>query len=248
MARRCEDSAVHNLSHRDGNHPGESCVDEDVSPRLIASEAIPSSSSSFEQFFADAWPWAFRLACFFTQDVAAGEDIAQDVMAKMYRTYDGSPGGEWIEMPGKYFTSPLGTAYQGDLDLRSLHIHGLKLEAFRRPEACTNPGKPLALVANYAKVEDVAGGMFGASVTLIDTATCAPAPIDRVAVSTSIDNPDVATISSDSQVPGLPVGMIRISLDLPKPGTTAIHVAVRDKATGDLNDEVAIPVIVHPPT
>ncbi len=69
------------------------------------------------------------------------------------RTYDGSPGGEWIEMPGTYFRSPLGTAYQGDLDIRSLHIHGLKLEAFRRPDVCTNPGKPLALVANYPKVE-----------------------------------------------------------------------------------------------
>lgn len=46
-----------------------------------------SPPQSFEQFFAEAWPWAFRLACFFTQDAAAGEDIAQDVMAKMYRTW-----------------------------------------------------------------------------------------------------------------------------------------------------------------
>jgi RNA polymerase sigma factor (sigma-70 family) len=82
----CEDSRVPELSLRGGNHPRESCVDADVSHRLIASETT-MSPLSFEQFFADAWPWAFRLACFFTQDVAAGEDIAQDVMAKMYRTW-----------------------------------------------------------------------------------------------------------------------------------------------------------------
>lgn len=41
----------------------------------------------FEQFFTDAWPWAFRLACLLTQSTSAGEDIAQDVMARMYRTW-----------------------------------------------------------------------------------------------------------------------------------------------------------------
>jgi RNA polymerase sigma-70 factor (sigma-E family) len=53
---------------------------------LIASETT-SSPQSFERFFTDAWPWAFRLACFFTQDAAAGEDIAQDVMSRMYRAW-----------------------------------------------------------------------------------------------------------------------------------------------------------------
>jgi hypothetical protein len=160
------------------------------------------------------------------------------------RTYDGSAAGEWIEMPGKYFTSPLGTAFQGDLDLRSLHIHGLKLEAFRRPDACTNPGKPLALVADYAKV-DSPPGMYGASVTLIDTATCAPAPIDRVTISTSTDDPEIATILNDPQGPELPIGRLRISLDLPKAGTTTVHVVVRDRTTNELIDQVDIPVIVH---
>ena len=69
-----------------GNHQAYLRVDEDVSHRVIAAVAAPPPPS-FEQFFADAWPWAFRLACFFTQDAAAGEEIAQDVMAKMYRTW-----------------------------------------------------------------------------------------------------------------------------------------------------------------
>ena len=77
---------MRHISYSDGNHPGGWRVDEDVSHRLIAS-GVASSPLSFEQFFAEAWPWAYRLACFFTQDAAAAEDIAQDVMAKMYRTW-----------------------------------------------------------------------------------------------------------------------------------------------------------------
>jgi RNA polymerase sigma-70 factor (sigma-E family) len=49
--------------------------------------AISGSGRSFEDFFAEAWPWAFRLASFLTQDTAAGEDIAQDALAKMCATW-----------------------------------------------------------------------------------------------------------------------------------------------------------------
>ncbi len=61
-------------------------VDEDVSHRVIATVAA-TPPLWFEQFFAEAWPWAFRLACFLTQDTGAGEEIAQDVLAKMYRSW-----------------------------------------------------------------------------------------------------------------------------------------------------------------
>jgi RNA polymerase sigma factor (sigma-70 family) len=53
---------------------------------VIVSDSV-TAPLSFEQFFTEVWPWAFRLACFFTQDAAAGEDIAQDVLARMYRTW-----------------------------------------------------------------------------------------------------------------------------------------------------------------
>jgi RNA polymerase sigma factor (sigma-70 family) len=45
--------------------------------------ALSGSGQSFEEFYAEAWPWAFRFASFLTQDTAAGEDIAQDVLAAM---------------------------------------------------------------------------------------------------------------------------------------------------------------------
>lgn len=42
---------------------------------------------SFERFFDEAWPWAFRLATFLTQDPAVGEEIAQEAMTAMCRTW-----------------------------------------------------------------------------------------------------------------------------------------------------------------
>ena len=162
------------------------------------------------------------------------------------RTYDGSPGGEWIEMPGKYFTSPLGTAFHGDLDVRSLHIHGLKLEAFRRPAACNSTDKALALIADYPTIETAAApnGGYAATVTLIDTATCSPVSTAGVTVSITSDNPDVAAVQPAGQQP-TPTGIIRIELRVPNAGTTAVHVVVHDKTTDELIGEVDIPVIAH---
>ena len=42
---------------------------------------------SFELFFAESWPWAFKLATFLVHDQATGEEIAQETMTTMYRTW-----------------------------------------------------------------------------------------------------------------------------------------------------------------
>jgi RNA polymerase sigma factor (sigma-70 family) len=42
---------------------------------------------TFDEWFAVAWPRAFRLAAFLTHDTQAGEDIAQDVMADIARRW-----------------------------------------------------------------------------------------------------------------------------------------------------------------
>ncbi|MCU1359487.1 MAG: putative polymerase subfamily sigma factor [Ilumatobacteraceae bacterium] len=47
------------------------------------STAITEPPQTFEQFFAEVWPWAFRLASFLTHDTAAGEDIAQEALTTM---------------------------------------------------------------------------------------------------------------------------------------------------------------------
>ena len=56
---------------------------------MIPEKVLPTLpvALSFEEFFAEAWPMAYRLATFFTQDVSAGEEIAQDVLSRMYRDW-----------------------------------------------------------------------------------------------------------------------------------------------------------------
>lgn len=57
-------------------------VDEYVSSQPAA-PVVPHSVQTFEEFFSDVWPWAFRLASLLTQSTEAGEDIAQDVLLTM---------------------------------------------------------------------------------------------------------------------------------------------------------------------
>ena len=45
--------------------------------------AVAGHGQSFEEFFTEAWPWAFRLASFLTQNTQAPEDVAQDVLTAM---------------------------------------------------------------------------------------------------------------------------------------------------------------------
>lgn len=47
----------------------------------------PTGPTSFEQFFREGWPGAFRLAWFLTQDRTAAEEIAQEAFARMYVTW-----------------------------------------------------------------------------------------------------------------------------------------------------------------
>jgi RNA polymerase sigma-70 factor (sigma-E family) len=50
--------------------------------------AVDVSGRSFDDWFVEAWPKAFRLAAFLTHDTQAGEDIAQDVLTEMSRRWD----------------------------------------------------------------------------------------------------------------------------------------------------------------
>lgn len=42
---------------------------------------------AFELFFAESWPWAYKLATFLVHDQAVGEEIAQEALTMMYRTW-----------------------------------------------------------------------------------------------------------------------------------------------------------------
>ncbi|HSB85057.1 MAG TPA: hypothetical protein VLD86_02050, partial [Ilumatobacteraceae bacterium] len=164
-----------------------------------------------------------------------------DWWATELRTYDGSADPKWIEMPGEFFRSPLGTAWQGDLDVQSLHVHGLKLQAFVRPAACGSATEPLALIADYPTIDGISAPAmgFGGSVTLLDTATCAPTSFTGVEFSVTSRDETVARIER-SEAYG--TGGFRFELSFPTPGTTTVRVAVSEKATGELIDQVDIPV------
>lgn len=58
--------------------------------------ALQHPDGSFDSWYVEAWPRAFRLAAFLTHDTQAGEDIAQDVMVQMSRRW------ETIDVPDAY--------------------------------------------------------------------------------------------------------------------------------------------------
>ena len=62
------------------------------------------ASTTFDDFYAERWPHAFRLAALMTRDAEAGADIAQDVFAKM------SPRWSTIERPDAYLQRALTNA------------------------------------------------------------------------------------------------------------------------------------------
>ena len=61
-------------------------------------------STGFDDFYAERWPYAFRLAAMMTHDAEAGADIAQDVFANMSRRW------ATIERPDAYLQRALTNA------------------------------------------------------------------------------------------------------------------------------------------
>ena len=78
-------------------------------------------STGFDDFYAERWPYAFRLAALLTRDAEAGADIAQDVFANMSRRWD------TIERPDAYLQRSLTNASSnwrrgGQRAARKLHL------------------------------------------------------------------------------------------------------------------------------
>lgn len=163
--------------------------------------------------------------------------------ANEIRTYDGSQDRRWIDHQGEFFKSPLGSAYVGDLNLPNLKIHDMHLEAFRRPSSCVNPTAPLAVVANFPKIDAVVG-LFGANLSVVDTNTCAPVPVQAFNFEYRVDDPAVVAVVSGAR-PDDPPLMARVDLDLATPGNTTIHAVARDQ-TGKIVGTADMHVVVRP--
>lgn len=164
-----------------------------------------------------------RISIYFTSD-------GTNWWANEIRTYDGNANAEWIAHQGEFFKSPLGGEYSGDLDLPNLKIHGMHLEAFRRPSSCDSPTSPLALIANFPKIDSVVGG-YGATLKLVDTTTCQPVPVSNYTFDYQSDDPTIATLSSPQlNIADYPPTLTRVDLDLVALGRTVIHVVAKDQA------------------
>jgi hypothetical protein len=164
-----------------------------------------------------------RILIYFTSDET-------NWWANEIRTYDGNSNAEWISEQGEYFKSPLGRAFVGDFYLPNLQIRDMRLEAFRRPSSCDTPTSPLALIADFPKIDSIAGG-YGATLKLVDTATCQPVAVSDYTFDYQSDDPTVATLSSTQlDIPDYPPTLTRVDLDLVAPGQTVIHVVATDQA------------------
>ena len=78
-------------------------------------------SERFDDFYAERWRYAFRLAALMTHDAEAGADIAQDVFANMSRHW------QTIERPDAYLQRALTNASSnwrrsGRRAARKLHL------------------------------------------------------------------------------------------------------------------------------
>jgi len=177
-------------------------------------------------------------------------------------TYDAT--GEWVNSPAgqRWFTSPLGTPWTGDLDLPNLRITNMTVEAFLRPASCDNPTSPIAVVAAYPTIDGIAGeGLgFGGRIDLIDTATCTPVDPSPYTFTAIVDDPSIAAINepmptSTTTTPGaqpdgseaVPEQFGRFNLSFLKPGQTTVRVTVTDSA-GTVIGTVTTPITLRAPS
>lgn len=187
------------------------------------------------------------------------------------RTYDGAADGEWFEPIAidRYFETPLGEAYTGDLELPNLRISDMTLQAFVPPAACDTPTTDVALVADFPTIRGWESGGYGATFQVYDTATCQPLPVADYSFDYTIADPGVAVVEPDdgapdvtappATIPGsavvdavvdsIPAGRVfdeikaRVGLSFHSVGTTTLHVVATD-ADGTVVGTVDIPIVV----
>lgn len=161
--------------------------------------------------------------------------------ASEIRTTDAT--GEWVFSPEgeRWFTSPLGTAWTGDLDLPNLRITNLTIEAFLLPVACDDPLVPIAVVSAYPTIEGVAGGGFGGRIDLIDTATCTAIDPTPYLFTTAVDDPSVAVVTSSQPFPPPTTMPMEVQTTLPGVAVAPTTTIIVDARTGEQYDTATVP-------
>jgi hypothetical protein len=164
---------------------------------------------------------------------------ATDWWVDLIRAYDNKAENDGIYYEGERFRTPLGSVFQGDLDLSQhgvrLVLTNLRLEAFRRPAACANPSSKYVLDPSDDPV-DSSGGI---SARLLDPATCAEVKnLGAFSFDFSSADPAIATITYDPIIDDpacrRAACRIRANVGLRGPGETTGTVIARDKASGQV--------------
>ena len=157
------------------------------------------------------------------------------------RTTDAT--GEWVFSPPdqRWFTSPLGTAWTGDLDLPNLRITNLTIEAFLPPAACDDPSAPIAVVSAYPAIGGAAGGGFGGRIDLIDTATCTAIDPTSYVFTTVVDDPSIAAVTSSEPLPPPTTMPMEVQTTLPGVAVAPTTTVIVDARTGAEYDDSTTP-------
>ena len=198
-------------------------------PVAVAVHSDPGTSefTSLELSWTDAGAER-RLYFMFASDGA-------EWWASEIRTTD--TAGEWLStgLRDRWFASPLGKAWTGDVDLPNLRIRGLTIEAFLRPAPCDRPTSPIAVVSAYPTIEGSPGDGFAGRIDLIDTSTCTPIDPTPYTFTAVVDDPSIVT--SLSAGPSIPSDMTTVPGVPPAPTTTVLD----DSTAAQYDPETAAP-------
>ena len=175
------------------------------------------------------------------------------------RTYNGKPEGDWIEYMGNRFTTALGAAFTGDVDLTpsdhtagtSVHMSGLRITTNPQRFDCSSATGAYTLALDYAGTFNAAPGttLMDGHATVLDTKTCAtPADPTRYSVSWTTTDASVLTIArADCAQLVDPPACERGDFFAVKgghAGHTTVHGTIHDSKTGTVVGTRDFPAIV----
>lgn len=192
---------------------------------LHSDPGTPNQYTTFERVWTENGV-EMRLNVYFGGD-------GKDWWASEIRIYNGLANGDWLTSSGKRFTSTLGQAFTGDLDLTfssaqtpgRLVMHGLRLQAFLTPDVCLNATSGYVIEVLYPTIDmtTAPNAGFGAAVRLLD-ANCVQVADDSAFLYLwSADNPTILSVSASGSSAGLK-GLAA--------GVTTLHVSAQRRSDG----------------
>jgi hypothetical protein len=187
---------------------------------------------------------------------------AHDWWVSSFTTYNGRSEPDSIEYRGPFIRTPLGVAFDGDVNLvpaaapldAHLHITNLRLQPFLPPAVCATQTGAYAIVSNegaHITIDPGPGTTFDDTVTLYDRATCRPVSTPgRFTYDFTSSDPGVVSVVGQGCDPqGLPAGYCDtheyLSLNAKAPGRATVEITAVDvRGIHVVVDVLDVPVTV----